>query len=87
MRHAKSFNAAVYYPEFSKEEKIPELRMVAIEDPASKTKKWNDGNIQWIDKGEKVPATVQAALVALNRGIVSDEHLDDVKEFPGKALR
>lgn len=32
-------------------------------------------------KGEKVPATVQAALVALNRGIVSDEHLNDSKEF------
>jgi alpha-L-rhamnosidase len=78
---SKNFHAAVYFPEFSKNEKIPELRMVPIEDPASRTKKWNDGNVQWIEKGEKVPGTVQAALVALNRGIVSDDHLNDTKRF------
>ena len=78
---SRNFYAAVYYPEFLKDEKIPELKMVPIEDPASKSKKWSDGNIQWIKKGEKVPATVQAALVALNRGIVSDEHLEDTKRF------
>jgi hypothetical protein len=77
----KTFYAAVYYPEFSEEGKIPELMLVPIEDPASKTKEWNDGNVQWLEKGEKVPATVQAALVALNRGIVSDEHLADVRDY------
>jgi alpha-L-rhamnosidase len=78
---AQNFHAAVYYPEFSKGEKLPELKMVPIEDPASKVKKWSDGNVQWLEKGEKVPGTVQAALVALNRGIVSDEHLFAARKF------
>ena len=80
-KKSKNFYAAVYYPEFSKNEKVPELRMVPIEDPASKIRKWSDGNVQWLEKGEKVPATVQATLVALNRGIVSDDHLDAARKF------
>jgi alpha-L-rhamnosidase len=79
--NANSFYAAVYYPELSKEADLPALKMVPIEDPSSRSKKWSDGNVQWIEKGEKVPSTVQAALVALNRGIVSDEHLDNVKKY------
>ncbi|MEI6048172.1 MAG: alpha-L-rhamnosidase C-terminal domain-containing protein [Bacteroidota bacterium] len=77
----KSFYSAVYYPEFSQDDKIPELKPVPIEDPASASKVWNDGNVQWIEKGEKVPPTVQAALVALNKGIVSEEHKNDVKKY------
>jgi hypothetical protein len=80
-KKSKNFYAAVYYPEFSKDEKMPDLKMVRIEDPASKIKKWSDGNVQWMKKGEKVPATVQAALAALNRGIVSDDHLADARRF------
>ena len=78
---SKSYYAAVYFPEYSKGENIPELKMVDIEDPASKAKEWSDGNVQWINRGEKVPATVQAALVALNRGIVSDDHLEEAIRF------
>lgn len=78
---SKSFNAAVCYPDLSKDENVPELRMVPIQDPASKTIYWSDGNIQWLKKGEKVTATIQADLVALSSGIVSDGHLDDAKEY------
>ncbi len=79
--NGKSFFAAVYFPESSEGGNLPVLKLVPIEDPASKIRNWSDGNVQWIQKGEKVPPTVQAALVALNRGIVSDEHLEDARMF------
>jgi alpha-L-rhamnosidase len=43
---SKSFYAAVYYPDFPKDKKIPELKTAPIEDPASTTKAWSDGNVQ-----------------------------------------
>jgi hypothetical protein len=70
---AKTFYGAVYYPEFPEGKEIPELRLSHIEDPASKTTKWSDGNVQWMRTGTKVPPTVQTALVALNRGIISED--------------
>jgi alpha-L-rhamnosidase len=76
-----SFYSAVYYPEFLPQDKIPALKLVSIEDPASQSKAWSDGNVQWMEIGEKVPPTVQAALVALNSGIVSEEHFNDVKGY------
>jgi alpha-L-rhamnosidase len=76
-----SFYAAVYYPEIEQNDNLPDLKLVPIEDPASRSEKWTDGNEQWIEKGEKVPTTVQAALVALNKGIVSDDHMNDVKKY------
>jgi alpha-L-rhamnosidase len=78
---SRTFNAAVYFPEIKKGKELPALKLVPIEDPASKMKKWSDGNVQWIEKGEKVPPSVQSALVALNRGIVSEEHLADVRKY------
>lgn len=77
----KSFYSAVYYPDFKEAAKIPELKMEAIEDPASGSKTWSDGNVQWVRKGVKVPPTVQAALAALDREIVSDEHINYVKDY------
>lgn len=76
-----SFLAAVNYPDVRGAGSLPDLKMVEIQDPATKSKAWSDGNVQWIKKGEKVPATVHAALVALNRGIVSDEHLASVQDY------
>jgi alpha-L-rhamnosidase len=76
-----SYYSALYFPDFSDDEKLPELKLVPIQDPASKSEKWSDGNVQWIEKGEKVQPTVQSALVALNRGIVSDDHINDVKQY------
>ncbi len=76
-----SIYAAVYFPEFSKGEELPELTLVPIEDPASQRKEWSDGNVQWIEQGEKVPPTVQAALVALNKGIILEDHLDNVRSY------
>ena len=78
---SKSFYSAVYYPEFSQDGKLPDLKLVPVQDPASKSETWSDGNVQWVEKGEKVPPTIQAALVALNRGIVSDDHLSDVRKY------
>jgi len=78
---SRSFYSAVYYPGLSQNDKLPELKLVPIEDPSSRSEKWTDGNEQWIEKGEKVPPTVQAALLALNRGIVSDDHINDVKKY------
>jgi alpha-L-rhamnosidase len=78
---SESFYSAVYYPEFRKEDSLPDLKLVPIEDPASKSKEWSDGNVQWIEKGEKTPPTVQASLTALNKGIASDAHLNDVKKY------
>jgi hypothetical protein len=76
-----SFYSALYFPDHAQKDKIPALKLVPIQDPASKSKEWSDGNVQWIEKGEKVPPTVQAALSALNKGIVSDDHLNDVKKY------
>jgi hypothetical protein len=78
---SKSFYAAVYYPYLPKDKKIPELKPAPIEDPTARTRTWSDGNVQWMKIGTRVPATVQAALVALNRGIVSDEHLDKTNKY------
>jgi alpha-L-rhamnosidase len=76
-----TFYGAVYYPEFPQDRKIPELKLSQIEDPASRTKKWSDGNVQWMRTGTKVPPTVQAVLAALNRGIVSEEHLNGARQY------
>jgi alpha-L-rhamnosidase len=76
-----SYYSAVYFPEFSQDDNLPELKLVPIEDPAASSAGWSDGNIQWIEKGEKTPPTVHAALVALNKGIVSDDHLNYVKKY------
>jgi alpha-L-rhamnosidase len=78
---SQSFYSAAYYPDFSWNEPIPELKLVPVKDPASESKTWSDGNVQWIEKGQKVPPTVQASLVALNRGIVSEEHTEAVKKY------
>jgi len=75
------YNAAVYYPELKQGERLPDLRLVQILDPASQTKTWSDGNVQWIKKGDKVPATIQAVLSALSRGIVSDDHLERARAY------
>jgi hypothetical protein len=76
-----SFYSAVYYPEFSENDKLPELKLVPIEDPASGKKEWSDGNVQWIEKGEKVPPTIQSVLVALNKGIVSVDHIIEARRY------
>ena len=76
-----SVYAAVYYPVLSPGEKLPGLKLVPIEDPASESEEWHDGNVQWIEKGEKVPPTVQAALVSLNMGIISDDHADRTRRY------
>jgi glycogen debranching enzyme len=80
-KNSGSFYSAVYYPDFSEGERLPELKLVPVEDPASVSTKWHDGNVQWIEKDEKIPPTVQAALVALNKEIVSDEHISDVRKY------
>ena len=76
-----SFYSAVYYPEFSKDNKLDELKLMSIKDPASERPEWANGVSQWVEKGNKVQPTVQAALVALNRGIVSDDHFEAVKKY------
>lgn len=78
---SRSYFAAVYYPDLAPGAKIPELRMALIEDPASKIKTWSDGNVQWMMKGTRVTSTVQAALAALDRGIVGDDHLNEVRKY------
>jgi hypothetical protein len=75
------YYSAVYYPEFSAGGNLPELKLVPIQDPASKSEVWSDGNIQWIQEEDKTPPTVQSALVAMNRGIVTDDHMDEVKKY------
>ncbi len=76
-----SFYSALYYPEFSKDNKLNELKLCSVKDPASERPEWASGVWQWVEKGSKVGPTVQAALVALNRGIVSVEHYDRVKNY------
>jgi len=76
-----SFYSALYYPEFSKDSKLDELKLMSIKDPASERPEWANGVSQWVEKGKKVQPTVQAALVALNRGIVSEDHFEDVKKY------
>jgi len=76
-----SFYSALYYPEFSKDSKLDELKLSSIKDPASERPEWANGVWQWIEKGNKVQPTVQAALVALNRGIVTEDHFTDVKKY------
>jgi hypothetical protein len=68
-----TFYAAVYYKDM-KEGEMPELKLVHPEKPAERTD-------QWLSPGEKVIPSIQAALLALNKGVVSDEHLLDVKHF------
>lgn len=69
----KTFFAAVYYKDM-KEGKMPELKLVSSEKPAERTD-------QWLSPGEKVIPSIQAALLALNKGVVSNEHLSDVEHF------
>ena len=67
------YYSAVYYPEFQGN-KLPVLKLISIQDPASEKKEWSDGNVQWIRENQKTPPTVQAVLTALDQGIVSEEH-------------
>jgi len=78
---ARSFYSALYYPEFTINNKLDELKLMLIKDPASERPEWANGVWQWVEKGNKVQPTVQAALVALNRGIVSENHFTDVKKY------
>lgn len=77
----KNLYSALYYPEFSTDNKPEELKQVPILDPSSIRPEWGNGVWQWLNKGEKSEPTVQAALVALNRGIVSEDHYEDVREY------
>lgn len=69
----KTFFAAVYYKDM-KEGEMPELKLVSPQKLAERTD-------QWLNPGEKVTPDIQAALLALNKGVVSDEHLSDVEYF------
>ena len=71
---AQTFYSAVYYPDDIKGNAMPMLELVTPERPAER-------NTQWVKPGQKVIPTIQAALLALNRGVVSKEHLPAVKKY------
>ena len=71
---AQTFYSALYYPDDIKDNALPTLNLVAPERPAER-------NTQWVEPGQKVIPTIQAALIALNRGVVSKEHLPAVKKY------
>jgi len=71
---AQTFYSAVYYPDKTKDNALPTLKLVTPERPAQR-------NTQWVEPGQKVIPTIQAALIALNRGVVSKEHLPAVRKY------
>lgn len=71
---AQTFYSAVYYPDDIKGNALPTLELVVPERPEER-------NTQWVEPGQKVIPTIQAALLALNRGVVSKEHLPAIKKY------
>ncbi len=70
----QTFYSAVYYPDDIKDNALPTLELVTPQKPEER-------NTQWVKPGQKVIPTIQAALLALNRGVVSEEHLPAVKKY------